>query len=89
MGWVESVRVVEPGVRHLTDFRPFPNARIADVIAEAVSQKDLSHSPKEANNTRPRNPEFARMTALTIIPPVHRKRKHGAPSAAGRQNRAG
>jgi hypothetical protein len=48
--------MVERSVRHLTDFRPFPDARFADVSTKATVQKELSLSPntkKKRNNKSP------------------------------------
>ena len=49
-GWSSEV------VRHLTDFRPFPNARTTDVSTiEARTQRELSHRPtRRSENTTPR-----------------------------------
>jgi actin-like ATPase involved in cell morphogenesis len=51
-GWVESIEMVERTVHHLTDFHPFPDARIADVTTMATDQRELSQSLSKKRNTK-------------------------------------
>jgi hypothetical protein len=71
-GWVVRNRMVERIVRHLTDFRPLPNARTTDVSTiEARTQRELSHRPnRRSENQRP----APRVCALSVAPTAARHR---------------
>jgi hypothetical protein len=86
MGWVVRMGMVERIVRHLTDFRPFPDGRIADACIRRGSEGAEPRPTVEANTTTAPKPRVCvGVPSPTAIPRPPRwitqargaKRSHG------------
>jgi hypothetical protein len=81
-GWVVRKAMVEPIVRHLTDFRPLPNARMTDVSTRGRTQRELSHRPTKKKRKPTKRPA-PRVCALSVAPTAVRHRFTPAARARG------